>query len=247
MPDKPKVLNAKRLGSKRSKHENLVEGLSKLIAKMSPHQQLTPERQLAEEWSVSRMTLRRALEALQIQGQIYTIPSSGMFVAEPKVVKTADATSLSEVMRHRGVHPRSTIHLADKIAANSEVAAALGVNLGHYVYRIEQTFYDDDTPMATETAYVNVDLAKGLLDHDLSMSLSRILDTKFEKPILKVKYRVRAVVPDRKSLERLGLTPELAALQFCALGITTLDRVAFYVDSYKRGDKYDLTYEIELD
>jgi GntR family transcriptional regulator len=235
------------VGAKRSKHDDLVEGLSKIISRMSPHEKLKPERQLAEEWSVSRMTLRRALEALQLQGRIYTIPSSGLFVAEPRVVKTSDATSLSEVMRHRGAHPKSKIHLADKIAADSEVAEALGVRIGHEVYRIEQTFLDDDAPMATETSYINVELARGLLEHDLTQSLSRILEKSFEKPIIKVKYLVRAVVPSTKVLKRLDLPLGSATLQFCARGITNSERVVFYVDSYKRGDKYDLSYEIELE
>jgi len=233
--------------SKKSKHENLIDGLLKMISSMKPHDRLTPERQLAEEWAVSRMTLRRALEVLQFQGKIYTVPSSGLFVAEPKVVRTSDATSLSEVMRHSGIHPRSKIHLADKIPAGEIVAKELKIKVGDPVYRIEQTFFDDDLPLVTETSYVIVALAQGLLEHDLTQSLSLMLKENFEKPILRVRYRVSAVVPDLRVLKRLSLEEGSATLEFCAQGVTTEDRTIFYVESYKRGDKYDLTYEVELE
>ena len=235
-----------RAKAQKSKHEELIEGLTKTISKMQPHQKLLPERQLAENWQVSRMTLRRALEALQTKGMIYTIPSSGLYVAEPKLVKTSDATSLSEITRHRGTHPRALIHLADKIKADAEIADSLEIDIGQVVYRIEQTFLDDKIPLATETAYVVVDLAKGLIEHDLTQSLSSLLNDHFEKPIKKVRYRVRAVVPDDRFLNRLSLEPGAPVLEFCASGITTNERVIFYVVSYKRGDKYDLAYEIDL-
>ncbi len=231
----------------RSKHDSLVIGLSSQIAKMKPHERLTPERQMAEAWGVSRMTLRRAIEALQDKGLIYTVPSSGMFVAEPKFVHTSDVTSLSEVSRHRGANPNSRIHLADRVPANAEIAEALGIKSGASVYRIEQTFYDDSTPLATETSYVPTEMARGLLEHDLSRSLSGILAENFEKPIIRVKYRVRAIVPEDKFLERLTLKANDPVFEFCAKGITNNERTAFYVVSFKRGDKYDLTYEIEID
>jgi DNA-binding GntR family transcriptional regulator len=119
--------------------------------------------------------------------------------------------------------------------------------VGDPVYRIEQTFFDDDLPLVTETSYVIVALAQGLLEHDLTQSLSLMLKENFEKPILRVRYRVSAVVPDLRVLKRLSLEEGSATLEFCAQGVTTEDRTIFYVESYKRGDKYDLTYEVELE
>ena len=79
--------------------------------------------------------------------------------------------------------------------------------MGDPVYRIEQTFFDDDLPLVTETSYVIVALAQGLLEHDLTQSLSLMLKENFEKPILRVRYRVSAVVPDLRVLKRLSRRP----------------------------------------
>jgi GntR family transcriptional regulator len=231
----------------KSKHDRVLGDLIKLAAAAKPHSQLPPERALSEYLGVSRMTLRRALEVMQSRGVLYTIPSKGLFVSEPRFVSTSDVTGLSEVLRHRGNKPLNTLHLSDRIPAPEKIAADLNINKGDFIYRIEQSFLDGDIPMATETAYIPCEIAPGLLDHDLSRSLSAILGVNYEKPVLKVSYRVRSLIPPEKFQLRLGFTKIDPCLEFHAIGRSYEDRPVFLVDSYKRGDKYDLTYDLEID
>jgi GntR family transcriptional regulator len=231
---------------KDSKHATLLEALADLSVKLKPHSQLPSERALSEEYGVSRMTLRRAIDVLQARGYIYSVPSKGLFVSEPRMVRTSDVTSLSEVLRHRGNNPKTKLHLADRIHATDEVAKALGLRKGDWVYRIEQSFFDADVAMATETAYIPAEIAPGLLEQDLAASLSSILANNYEKPILRVQYRVRAVIPEEKFRERLDLAVGAPTFEFFAVGITSKERSAFLVVSYKRGDKYDLSYQLEV-
>jgi len=231
---------------KDSKHATLLEALAELSVKLKPHSQLPSERALSEEYGVSRMTLRRAIDVLQARGYVYSVPSKGLFVSEPRMVRTSDVTSLSEVLRHRGSNPKTKLHLADRIHASEEVAKALGLRKGDWVYRIEQSFFDADVAMATETAYIPAELAPGLLEQDLATSLSSILANHYEKPILRVQYRVRSVIPEEKFRERLELAAGAPTFEFFAVGITSKERSAFLVVSYKRGDKYDLSYQLEV-
>jgi len=231
---------------KDSKHATLLEALAEMSVKLKPHSQLPSERALSEEYGVSRMTLRRAIDVLQARGYIYSVPSKGLFVAEPRMVRTSDVTSLSEVLRHRGNNPSTKLHLADRIHSSEEVAKALGLRKGDWVYRIEQSFFDADVAMATETAYIPTEIAPGLLEQDLSKSLSGILADHYEKPILRVQYRVRSVMPGDKFRERLELAVGAPTFEFFAVGITSKERSAFLVVSYKRGDKYDLIYQLEV-
>ena len=231
---------------KDSKHATLLEALVELTVKLKPHTQLPSERQLSEDFGVSRMTLRRAIDVMQSRGYIYTVPSKGLYVSEPRLVRTSDVTSLSEVLRHRGNNPKTKLHLADRIHASDEVAKALGLRKGEWVYRVEQSFFDADLAMATETAYIPTDVAPGLLEQDLSTSLSSILANHYEKPILRVQYRVRSVIPEEKFRERLDLAVGAPTFEFFAVGIISKERSAFLVVSYKRGDKYDLSYQLEV-
>jgi GntR family transcriptional regulator len=240
-----KIMPTKKI-IKDSKHATLLEALAELSVTLKPHSQLPSERALSEEYGVSRMTLRRAIDVLQARGYIYSVPSKGLFVAEPRMVRTSDVTSLSEVLRHRGNNPKTKLHLADRIHASDEVAKALGLRKGDWVYRVEQSFFDADIAMATETAYIPAELAPGLLEQDLATSLSSILANHYEKPILRVQYRVRSVIPEEKFRERLDLAVGAPTFEFFAVGIISKERSAFLVVSYKRGDKYDLSYQLEV-
>jgi GntR family transcriptional regulator len=231
---------------KDSKHATLLEALADLSVKLKPHSQLPSERALSEEYGVSRMTLRRAIDVLQARGYIYSVPSKGLFVSEPRMVRASDVTSFSEVLRHRGSNPKTKLHLADRIHASEEVAKALGLRKGDWVYRVEQSFFDADIAMATETAYIPVEIAPGLLEQDLATYLSSILANHYEKPILRVQYRVRSVIPEDKFRERLDLAVGAPTFEFFAVGIISKERSAFLVVSYKRGDKYDLSYQLEV-
>ena len=64
----------KKVG-KDSKHATLLEALAELSVKLKPHSQLPSERALSEEYGVSRMTLRRAIDVLHSRGYIYSGPS----------------------------------------------------------------------------------------------------------------------------------------------------------------------------
>ena len=66
---------------KDSKHATLLEALAELSVTLKPHSQLPSERALSEEYGVSRMTLRRAIDVLQARGYIYSVPSKGLFVS----------------------------------------------------------------------------------------------------------------------------------------------------------------------
>jgi DNA-binding FadR family transcriptional regulator len=82
-----------------------------------PGSRLPPERELAAQLGVSRPSLREALIALEIQGQVEIRMSSGVYVcAEPPHAEPADAMALgespSELMQARSVLEGSLMALA---------------------------------------------------------------------------------------------------------------------------------------
>src|SRR5688500_5956165 len=50
-----------------------------------PHSRIPSERELSEQFGISRMTARRALLEFTREGRIYTSVGKGTFVAEPKI------------------------------------------------------------------------------------------------------------------------------------------------------------------
>ena len=65
---------------------------------------------LCEEFGVSRMTARNAVQRLTQEGLVYRVPGRGTFVAEPPVHRQAGSLlSFTEEMRRRGREPSSRV------------------------------------------------------------------------------------------------------------------------------------------
>src|SRR5688500_19945056 len=76
---------------------------------LGPDDALPPERDLAEELAVSRITVRKAIEGLVEEGLLVRRQGSGTFVSNRVEKNFSKLTSFSEDMRARGRKPRSEI------------------------------------------------------------------------------------------------------------------------------------------
>ena len=74
---------------------------------VGPDDALPPERELAEELAVSRITVRKAIEGLVEEGLLVRRQGSGTFVSNRVEKNFSKLTSFSEDMRARGRKPRS--------------------------------------------------------------------------------------------------------------------------------------------
>jgi GntR family transcriptional regulator len=77
-------------------------------SELTPGQRLAPEAQLAQQYGVNRLTMRRALEELARAGIVRTEHGVGSFIAVPATRHRIDdgAASLSESMARRGIAVR---------------------------------------------------------------------------------------------------------------------------------------------
>ena len=74
---------------------------------LSPDDALPPERDLATEFAVSRITVRKAIDGLVHEGMLVRRQGSGTFVCARVEKNFSKLTSFSEDMRARGRNPRS--------------------------------------------------------------------------------------------------------------------------------------------
>src|SRR5438132_9147212 len=74
---------------------------------LGPDDALPPERDLATELSVSRITVRKAIDGLVNEGMLVRRQGSGTFVRARVEKNFSKLTSFSEDMRARGRTPRS--------------------------------------------------------------------------------------------------------------------------------------------
>jgi GntR family transcriptional regulator len=108
---------------------------------------------LCEEFGVSRMTARNAVQRLTQEGIVYRVPGRGTFVAEPPVHRQAgNLLSFTEEMRRRGREPSSRVLTREVREPGPAEASRLQLAPGAQVVALRRLRVADDEPVAIEEA-----------------------------------------------------------------------------------------------
>jgi GntR family transcriptional regulator len=121
-----------------------------------PGQEVPSEREIAEEWRVSRPTATRALAVLRAEGLVEARQGSGTFVrTQPRLNRRA----LDRYVRSRQTGrvytqgERSEITDSGWSPAPDEVAAALGIEKGQRAVRRRRVIYDTSGPVEVSVSW----------------------------------------------------------------------------------------------
>ncbi len=224
-------------------YQQLQRALREAIEKrlLDADDALPAERDLAEKFGVSRITVRKAIDGLVGEGLLVRQHGSGTFV-RPRVEKNfSKLTSFSEDMRARGRKPHSVwLHRAAGTVSPEE-ALALRLSPGTPVFRFHRIRFADDAPMAIEYATV-VASCLGSIDA-VDTSLYAALEKAGNRPV-RALQRLRAVLLNADQAEKLGAKERDAGLLVERLGFLADRRAVEFSQSFYRGDTYDFVAEL---
>jgi GntR family transcriptional regulator len=143
----------------------IEQSLRARIAALEPHAALPSDAQLCEEFRVSRMTARGAVQRLVQEGLVYRVPGRGTFVAPARANRTAShILSFSDEMRRRGRRPSSRLVERAVRKATGEEARRLATDEVLVLRRVREA---DGEPVALETAVFPAERIGKLLDGDV--------------------------------------------------------------------------------
>jgi GntR family transcriptional regulator len=106
-----------------------------------PGSKLPPEDQLAREFSVSRVTLREALRALEDDGVIVRRHGSGTFVLDKRAVPIqtlSSIVSISAIFKRAGLEDRFVKVEFRKIPADQKIAEKLQIQPSQEIWEVER-------------------------------------------------------------------------------------------------------------
>jgi GntR family transcriptional regulator len=127
------------------------------------------EMELAEEFGVSRGTIRQALDRLVRAGLIVRERGRGSFVAgAPIEYPMGRFYSFAHEMAERGIAESSKVLAQAQARAPGSVARALGLGAGRAAVRIVRLRFAGEDPLLLETSYLPKDLGASLLRADLT-------------------------------------------------------------------------------
>ncbi len=202
---------------------------------------LPSERQLAEDFAVSRITVRRAIEGLVQEGWLVSRQGSGNFVCSRVEKNFAKLTSFSEDMRARGSRPHNVWLNRAVGSVTPEEALKLALSPGTEVYRFHRLRFADDAPMAIEYATIVAWCLPSL--EAVDASLYGALSERGFRPV-RALQRLRALLLDDEQARYLQAQPGDAGLLVERLGYLRDGRPIELSKSIYRGDTYDVVAEL---
>lgn len=152
--------------SRKPAYLRIAESLRNRIEarELEPGDKLPPERVLVDQFGVARMTVRHALDILQLEGIIERKRgrSGGTFVrALPPVVDLNGPVGLAAQLEAHGVRIRTELLFDANVDAPQAVKAAFGVDAesetdepAFAVLKQDRLHYADDVPAFSEVLYV---------------------------------------------------------------------------------------------
>ncbi len=210
---------------------------------LAPNDALPPERDLASELSVSRITVRKAIDGLVTEGLLVRRQGSGTFVKARVEKNFSQLSSFSEDMRARGLHPRSVWLKRSQGTVTPEEALTMQLSPGTPVFRLHRIRFADDAPMALEYATVLASCLPSV--ESVDSSLYETLEGTGNRPV-KALQRLRAVLLTAEQAKLLGAKDLDAGLLAERVGYLADGRAVEFSQSYYRGDTYDFVAELSI-
>lgn len=193
---------------------------------------LPPERQLAEEYGVSRFTVRQALEKLVSIGVVSIIQGSGAWINEQARSNPLVYNSITEKrfdqMRYRMI----SLH---KKRPNREEQQIFGLTDDDFIWQFCRLRYVDDSPVQIEISRMPSAAFPDLNQQVIERSLQHyVLEKGLQISHLLTTYR--AVNVNREQAELLGCKKGIPAMHISNRGILAGGQV------YEISDIIDINY-----
>lgn len=134
------------------KHAQLREILRRLAEQeLAPGSPIPSERDLAERYGVSRITVRAAVGQLVAEGLLTRAKGRGTFTAKRRYDLQLFLASFTSDMKARGVEPSTEVISCAQAAPGSK--ASLGLEADEYAYRVVRLRKADGAPLALEAGF----------------------------------------------------------------------------------------------
>lgn len=220
--------------------QNLIED-----GDLPPSGQLPSERDLMEQFAISRNTVRLAIDYLLKAGLVYRLPARGTFVSSGKISHGLfGLSSFSEEMEKLGRRAGARLLDFSLIIPSPRIGQALHLPPEQQVFRIERLRLADDEPMMLSTAYIPQRLCPELSPQDLeNASLYEVLENKYGLLLWRTDRVVEPVTARDYEVELLGVQPGSALLLVEGTTYLVQDQPIEYTKEIYRSDRFQFSVQ----
>lgn len=175
------------------------------IAAWPEHSRVPSENALAEQFNVSRMTARRALQELNEQGILYRTQGVGSFVAALKSQSSLlEIRNIADEIHSRGhAYSARLLQLTD-LPCPAVIASALGLTRNEPVYFSLIVHLENNQPLQLEARYVSPRLIPDYVHQDFNQQTPHQY-LSLVAPLTEAEHTVEAIWPDDFTCKHLAL------------------------------------------
>ncbi len=220
----------------------LVEIMREQIAsgQLLPGDKLPAERDLSNNYGISRMTVRQALASLEREGLVIVKSGVGSFVAEPKLTYDAiNMLSFTDTMLGRKSKLSSKVLSQRVQPASIQISRALALLEKREVIEIVRVRLIENVPMAIERNYFSAARFAGLESMNLNeASLYSILEDIYGVRLEQAEQTIEASVANPFEEEHLGLAKGTSMLLIEGTSFNKENQPLEFFKSAFRGDRF---------
>ena len=207
--------------------------------RLSDAAHLPSERALVSRFGVSRVTVRRALRALEAEGLVVSAAGRGWLVRGAGLEEPEnELLSFTDVARRRGLQASARVLAAHVREATLDEAELLGVAPGVPVVELDRVRLLDGVPVGIDRSLVPAARAPGLLERDwTTASLYAALEEAGCPPV-RADYVLQAAAADEREATLLELSPGAPVLRAEQRSFDAAGRPIQICRMSYRGDRY---------
>ncbi|MFB4212034.1 GntR family transcriptional regulator [Shouchella sp. JSM 1781072] len=207
---------------------------------LKPGDALPSEREFADKYQISRMTVRQGMNNLVQKRQLIREKGKGTFVASTQNIEQflTKTTSFSEDMLNRNMVPESRLLSFKREQVDEKTAQLLQVENGTDVFHVNRVRLANQSPIALEQAFIAVDLAPDLTESVLRSSLYTYFEEELGHRIDHSEQTIRSVLANEEDATLLEIQTGDPLLAIRRQAFTTERRVLELVYTRYRGDRY---------
>jgi len=222
----------------------ILDGISQQL--WSPGERVPSENELVDLCKVSRMTARRALQELYLEGTLIRIKGKGSFVAEEKQQSSLlQIRSIAAEIREQGYAHHSQLIHCGKVQVTPEIENALQLEAGEKCGHSQLLHFQDESPIQLEYRWVNSHLAPDYQTQDFSeMTPSEYLSS--IAPVTEAEHQVEAVFGE-SNIRRLLQVSDDEAILLLERKTWCNNLLVSYARLYHPGNRYRLGTKFKTD
>lgn len=232
-------------------HTQLAALLKAQIAAgvFAPNTSLPSEREMCEQYNISRTTVREALHKIEREGLIQKFANKGIYVTEPqqKLAIHVSLKGFTSDVRREGGYPSSNLVSANIISfVTKELVDKMKLEKSDEVVKIVRLRCNNSVPLALHTVYLNHRLCPRILDHNLSKeSLFNILMDQYGITLARAEEQIYAGLANHEELKSLSLTYPAAVLRSERTIYTETGEIIEFSQATYCGESYRMIVDLD--